>query len=735
MNKIIAKGEYIANLAKKFYKVGYYQSNEFTQKNTEYMNKEKERLKTKRKTTVTSKINDILKDVQDEKYKNKVFNILKKIYNKNQEKAFNPNGDEIINGDLLNLLADKSLLLLSYAKVRKNAGAMAEAAEMENKNYEKLNAEEKSWVNRTTNNPDGLTKKIFELTSKLIKENKYPWGASRRIYVDKSGKKNAKIPITIPFFMDKVVQEALTTILMVIYEPYFEAQNCSFGFRPNRGVDDAIISLTSHNSIGLNKALEGDIKSAYDKVNRQKLIEILGKRIKDNKLLNFIKTRLNYDYFDTEENKYVQLKEGLQQEGLDSPYLWNIYMSPFDEFIVQYLYKELEETNSNTRGQFSKQKKMLPQKEKRSIDRKITTLRKIREWIKNNSKEITIIQKTLTKTAKELKKQSILTGELLGYTKIIKEIGIGKIKDIRQIIKNINQLEKKWKEQGNNFSSIEPNTIQWRFIYVRYADYWIILTNTKNYMFERIKEKIINFLSEELNAKLSIEKTLITDITETPAHFIGFEISTYKNKKIRGKNIKIRTVVAGNKVFALPDRQRLIERLYFNGYCDKKGFPREIGYLINLDDFSIIERFNAVLMGLALYYCEFIKNPKRNLSRLFYIIRYSCFKTIAQKHKSTIRRVFKDYVAPRAIDITSKEHTIQVEMKNKISDKTYKKTCRLHTQETLIKKALSLGRKKKLYDIYWKLNKQNPVEYADEEKHRITNDNFYEKINWINIKT
>lgn len=166
---------------------------------------------------------------------------------------------------------------------------MTEASDMSNQEYNKLTQSEKSWVNKTTHCPDGINKVLIETTGNLIKQNRYPWGCSRRIYVDKPGKKDIKRPITIPPFMDKVVQEAITMILTAIYEPYFESLNCSLGFRPNKGVHDAIVALTGADAIGLNMAIEGDIKSAYDKVNRNKFIEIIGKKIQDRKLINFLK--------------------------------------------------------------------------------------------------------------------------------------------------------------------------------------------------------------------------------------------------------------------------------------------------------------------------------------------------------------------------------------------------------------------------------------------------------------
>lgn len=114
--------------------------------------------------------------------------------------------------------------------------------------------------------------------------------------------------------MDRVVQSAIRTVLESIYEPWFERRNRSFGFRPNKGVHDAIYSIIRKENRGLYMAIEGDVKGAYDNVCRETLLEILGKRIKDKKFLGLMKNRLNYIFFDTIKNKYTEEKDGIPEE-------------------------------------------------------------------------------------------------------------------------------------------------------------------------------------------------------------------------------------------------------------------------------------------------------------------------------------------------------------------------------------------------------------------------------------
>lgn len=79
-----------------------------------------------------------------------------------------------------------------------------------------------------------------------------------------------------------------------------------------------------------------------------------------------------------------------------------------------------------------------------------------------------------------------------------------------------------------------------------------------------------------LDAELSLEKTLTTDMRKDKAHFLGFELVYRETRKLalkynaqKGKYILSK--VAGADIKIAPDSQRLINRLFMKGYCDKKG--------------------------------------------------------------------------------------------------------------------------------------------------------------------
>jgi hypothetical protein len=61
--------------------------------------------------------------------------------------------------------------------------------------------------------------------------------------------------------------------------------------------------------------------------------------------MRLMKKRLDYDYVDTENDKRVIPSLGIPQGGIDSPYLFNIYLLEFDEYVQNDLQTYLKELN------------------------------------------------------------------------------------------------------------------------------------------------------------------------------------------------------------------------------------------------------------------------------------------------------------------------------------------------------------------------------------------------------
>lgn len=278
--KLRSKIKYDPKKSGSYHKTEYYQTVQKKIKNQETIQTEKKLLKTKKKEEITELIR---------KYKNllktkslSLAKRLKCIYKRNQEAV--DKGTKIKNTHLMKLLTSLPLLVISYKKIRKNKGSMTVASILSNENYDALTPNQRNYYNKISQTPDGISREIFDLTIKLLRKEEYPWGASKRVYVEKPGSEKLR-PIIIPPFMDKIIQYAIKTILEAIYEPEFDKLNCSFGFRPKKSCKDAIYSITNHQiARGLWNAMEGDIKEAYDRANRKKLKKKMETKITDKKI-------------------------------------------------------------------------------------------------------------------------------------------------------------------------------------------------------------------------------------------------------------------------------------------------------------------------------------------------------------------------------------------------------------------------------------------------------------------
>lgn len=269
-----------------------------------------------------------------------IYDVIDKIYQKNKNFSF-IELDPPKHDNIMSLIANKDTLLTAYRAIRKNKGFMTEASTPPKEELVNLNELELQMVTNTSSN--GITMSYFDNMHEILKTGKWPWGYSKRIWIEKPGQKSKLRPITIPPWGDKVVQEAIAMVLNAIYEPWFYKQDVSIGFRPNRSCHNAMALISTRaNTQGMTWALEGDIKCAYDNVDKDILIGILSKRIKDKKFLRFMKERLKLKLFDTENKEYEKTLLGIPQGGIDSPYLYNIYMKEFDDFILSKIDNEVK---------------------------------------------------------------------------------------------------------------------------------------------------------------------------------------------------------------------------------------------------------------------------------------------------------------------------------------------------------------------------------------------------------
>ncbi len=155
-----------------------------------------------------------------------------------------------------------------------------------------------------------------------VKNGSYHASLVRRKYIPKG---NGKLrPLGIPTIEDKLLQQAVRTILESIYEQDF--LKSSYGYRPKIGARDAVEDLKCELNFGnYNYVVEADIKGFFDNINHEKLVDMLKKRIDDESFIRLIKKWLRAGVLDT-DGKIIDPVTGTPQGGVISPMLANIYM-------------------------------------------------------------------------------------------------------------------------------------------------------------------------------------------------------------------------------------------------------------------------------------------------------------------------------------------------------------------------------------------------------------------------
>jgi group II intron reverse transcriptase/maturase len=168
------------------------------------------------------------------------------------------------------------------------------------------------------------------LSEDLLKRT-YRAQAVRRVWIPKGN--GEKRPLGIPTVRDRIVQTACKLISGPIFEADFEES--SYGFRPDRGADDAIPAIKKHLANGEYAVYDADLSKYFDTIPHGKLQTVLKQRISDPRILWLVKQWLKAPVPES-DGQFTGVKKnvtGTPQGGVISPLLANIYMNLIDKAV------------------------------------------------------------------------------------------------------------------------------------------------------------------------------------------------------------------------------------------------------------------------------------------------------------------------------------------------------------------------------------------------------------------
>lgn len=162
-----------------------------------------------------------------------------------------------------------------------------------------------------------------DIKSSILSRNYRPLPV-RRVEIPKEQGGIRKLGI--PTVVDRTIQQAISQILSPIFEKEFLDQ--SYGFRPGRSCEQAIVQLLSYLNAGYEWVVDIDLEKFFDNVPQDRLMSFVGRVIQDPDTESLIRKYLKAGVMDG--GRYESTDMGTPQGGNLSPLLSNVMLHELD---------------------------------------------------------------------------------------------------------------------------------------------------------------------------------------------------------------------------------------------------------------------------------------------------------------------------------------------------------------------------------------------------------------------
>ena len=147
----------------------------------------------------------------------------------------------------------------------------------------------------------------------------------RGVEIPKPG--GGKRLLGIPTVLDRLIQQAMHQVLMPLFDPGFSGS--SFGFRPGRSAQQAVLTARSHMAAGRRWVVDIDLEKFFDRVNHDVLMARVARQVADKRVLRLIRRYLRAGLL--LDGLATARREGTPQGGPLSPLLSNILLDDLDK--------------------------------------------------------------------------------------------------------------------------------------------------------------------------------------------------------------------------------------------------------------------------------------------------------------------------------------------------------------------------------------------------------------------